>query len=862
MSGSPYKVSSSDEAPVRANAVPAVKSPFSASNLATHVASFGAKLKHQAKETKRGNRSVIELAQRHTLRDKKDSAKQAKIEQMDNTKKNYIIDPDTAYKQGWDVVVLLLVIINLFTIPISMASMFEVEESPFFSTLVDLLFIIDLFLTFMTGYDLTNGERIWNHKMIAENYVYSGWFFIDFVACVPWEILASGFVGDSAEESSEALKYTLLVRALKLPRLLRLGKVFKYLNRFKYAQAWKIIRLLMIMIISAHWIGCLFFFVCELQMADQMSANEPWCWANDDVRTGTGNGRLLIAFHTAFLMLVGENIDPTTYIEYAYTVLALIIGQIISAVVIGNISIVLNNQASMSALYTQKMDRVNESMMTLKLPVFMQTKGKCSSFGLRLYITVLRFPFPFSNSFFSLLTVSFLFSFSPLSLSPRTILPPHSSLSLALSLPRFLSSSLSLSLLPILNDTTVRNFYEYMWNRHRVLESNATFRHDLNPSLRSEVDLFLNRDIVVNNTMFSKVSDSVLIALVVSLKNQVFLEGDYVIRKGEWGSEMFFLLHGKAGARIKNKIVKNYVAGESFGEIALIEDGGRRKCDVMALTNVDLRLLTRNTFDKLSLQYPELKSRMKEQARKYGNKKAKSQMKGAATMLAKNGIAGLFSKKIAPDGPMKASPFGVGGAFGKAKKSTLPSLGLVKKTSTSSTASSSSSSPPSSPTLSPQKTGGLFGAATLNAKQLKDGAKDSVKQIPKMKTKTLDKRFTITSQKGDANYPSLEKMQAFAAIQEEEEDNVTMTMKEKMTTTAMPTEQMTEMTAMFEQLTKSMTLYQKETNDKLSQLTRTLELLVQKETMRSVGGSTDGSTSEPSTGKETSEPSTGEEDDK
>lgn len=139
----------------------------------------------------------------------------------------------------------------------------------------------------------------------------------------------------------------------------------------------------------------------------------------------------------------------------------------------------------------------------------------------------------------------------------------------------------------------VRTFYEYMWNRHRVLAGNETFRFDLNDSLRSEVDLYLNRDIVVANSMFSKVSDSVLIAIVVSLKNQVYLEHDYIIRKGQFGSEMYFLLHGKAGARINNKIVKSYSSGDSFGEVALIADGGRRKCDVIALTNVDLRLLMR-----------------------------------------------------------------------------------------------------------------------------------------------------------------------------------------------------------------------------------------------------------------------------
>ena len=264
---------------------------------------------------------------------------------------------------------LLLVMVNLITIPLSMSQQFEMIEDPAFATLVDVVFIMDLLLTFLTGYDLSNGERIWNQKLIVESYIKSGWFFVDFIACIPWEAFAPA----DDEDAVEGAKYTLLVRALKLPRLLRLGKVFKYLNRFKYAQVWKIIRLLMIMFIAAHWAGCLFFFLCDVQTQD---FDTPWCRSNEYLTDKEGSTRFLVAFHSAFLMLVGEDIGPTTNLEYVYTLLMLVAGQIISAVVIGNISIVLNNQASMSALYTQKMDRVNESMMTHRLPATLQNKGE------------------------------------------------------------------------------------------------------------------------------------------------------------------------------------------------------------------------------------------------------------------------------------------------------------------------------------------------------------------------------------------------------------------------------------------------------------------------------------------------------
>ena len=404
----------------------------------------------------------------------------------------------------------------------------------------------------------------------------------------------------------------------------------------RYAQAWKIIRLLMIMFLAAHWAGCLFFFMCELQ---DNGIDEPWCNANEDVVNAEGGTRFLVAFHTAFLMLVGENIDPTTNWEYFYTTMMLVAGQIISAVVIGNISIVLNNQASMSALYMQKMDRVNESMTTLKLPSKIQHKGTRANVFAALACRVLLVKACAHASYhnmppFFLLVYTFL---------RKSILSAH---------------LISLNLFFI----TVRTFYEYMWNRHRVLAGNETFRQDLNSSLRSEVDLYLNRDIVVNNSMFSKVSDSVLIAIVSALKNQVFLRDDFIIRKGQWGSEMFFLLSGKAGARIKGKIVKAYGPGNAFGEVALIEDGGRRKCDVMALTNVDLRVLERAAFDILCGRYPELKARLREEARAYSTK-SKNRFKSATTVLAKQGISGLFSTKVAPDGPVVGGHKQAGGAL-------------------------------------------------------------------------------------------------------------------------------------------------------------------------------------------------------
>ena len=117
-----------------------------------------------SEETKEGNgesrESIMDQMRDHKV-DKADKKREKMLEDMGNTRLYYIIDPDNTSKQVWDVVVLLMVVVNLFTIPISMAAQFDNTPSPVFSTFVDILFIADLFVTFFTAYNLTNGERIW-----------------------------------------------------------------------------------------------------------------------------------------------------------------------------------------------------------------------------------------------------------------------------------------------------------------------------------------------------------------------------------------------------------------------------------------------------------------------------------------------------------------------------------------------------------------------------------------------------------------------------------------------------------------------------------------------------------------------------
>ena len=101
-----------------------------------------------------------------------------------------------------------------------------------------------------------NGEVEMDPKKILAYYL-GGWFLIDFLACFPFELLLGSVSDDNRQVD-------ILFRALKLPRLLRLGRLWKFLDKFKYAGTMKIVRFTFFIVLVAHWSGCMFFFTCYL----------------------------------------------------------------------------------------------------------------------------------------------------------------------------------------------------------------------------------------------------------------------------------------------------------------------------------------------------------------------------------------------------------------------------------------------------------------------------------------------------------------------------------------------------------------------------------------------------------------------
>lgn len=94
------------------------------------------------------------------------------------------IDPDTACKQGWDFLIMALLVYTCFSVPYTLV--FQEESIGIFSSdlALDMLFMIDVGLSFVTAYSY-QGVYITNLRTVGLHYMKT-WFLLDFAGSFPF----------------------------------------------------------------------------------------------------------------------------------------------------------------------------------------------------------------------------------------------------------------------------------------------------------------------------------------------------------------------------------------------------------------------------------------------------------------------------------------------------------------------------------------------------------------------------------------------------------------------------------------------------------------------------------------------------
>ncbi|XP_027943342.1 potassium voltage-gated channel subfamily H member 6 isoform X3 [Eumetopias jubatus] len=235
------------------------------------------------------------------------------------------------FKAMWDWLILLLVIYTAVFTPYSAAFLLSDQDesqrvdcgytcSPLtvVDLIVDIMFIVDIVINFRTTYVNTNDEVVSHPRRIAVHY-FKGWFLIDMVAAIPFDLLIFRTGSDET---------TTLIGLLKTARLLRLVRVARKLDRYSEYGAAVLFLLMCTFALIAHWLAC----ICSL--------------------TSVGFG----------------NVSPNTNSEKVFSICVMLIGSLMYASIFGNVSAIIQRLYSGTARYHTQMLRVKEFIRFHQIP--------------------------------------------------------------------------------------------------------------------------------------------------------------------------------------------------------------------------------------------------------------------------------------------------------------------------------------------------------------------------------------------------------------------------------------------------------------------------------------------------------------
>jgi len=150
----------------------------------------------------------------------------------------------------------------------------------------------------------------------------------------------------------------------------------------------------------------------------------------------------------------------------------------------------------------------------------------------------------------------------------------------------------------------VRDYYNYLWASRMGQETKML--EDLPVSLRIEIALHLNRQILRKVPLFENASEGFLRELVLHLEPAVFTPGDTILRRGEIGNRIYFIHRGNVQVLSgdERQVVATLGDGDFFGELALLTRQPR-SASIRAVDYCNLYTLEKREFDLVLDKFPE-----------------------------------------------------------------------------------------------------------------------------------------------------------------------------------------------------------------------------------------------------------------
>ena len=481
------------------------------------------------------------------------------------------IHPLQQQKRWWDAFLAICVIYNAIFCPFHLA--FEVKMGALHELMyriVDIVFIVDIFVNFNTGFYDSANNLIMDRQRISDRYMTS-WFAIDIVSSIPLDLIfKEGSPLDNMNSNADvsALRLTKLLRMFKLMKMASVLRVHRmhraFNNRFmdgmpqiKYALI-DIFSYILVTILYAHWFACVFFFIVKLEgleehaWFEQAKQNRVW---EGELMSDPYTEYSLSLYHAIMVMFtIDMNFKPESNLERWVTLFFAMSGTVVVLFSISSASNIYQNTFGLQTrLYKSRIDHVNEFIERKKLP-----------------------------------------------------------------------DQLAKDLL---------DFYEHLRNRDYFskLTADTAILDEIPISLKGEILLKVNPSIT-NGELLKESSNSLKVAILKALEMKYLAPGEVFIRYNETARSLYFISEGEVecwegdelGIEKKGETViltrGDYVGEAALSGLARRTIGGQSKVSATALCFCEVHVLTRERAKEMLDTLPSVVRReFEDLIRKYAD---------------------------------------------------------------------------------------------------------------------------------------------------------------------------------------------------------------------------------------------------
>ena len=320
---------------------------------------------------------------RHSLRGRRQASFEA----------SWIVAPDGHFRIRWESVALIFAFLEFLFVPFTIiVAAYDARDIVWYfvgvSYVFDLFFSVDLFFRmfrFAPTCDSSWATRPSSHVLM--------WYFSvdnvsscvrDILTLLPVDVLYITII--SATSSSISASQLLAFALLRLNRLLLLSRLPSFWEYIEYVfdhsqsikltfQLRRLLKMCMFIVVSLHWIACLWLLLGKY---GGDSEGDSWLdLKGGHIRRPGVLGQYIYALYWAVTTITTTgygDIYPTTDGEIYYALLVIILGDLLTAAIIGAISANTSSLNAEDASYQRRLEYLRQYMKYRRLPQALRTR--------------------------------------------------------------------------------------------------------------------------------------------------------------------------------------------------------------------------------------------------------------------------------------------------------------------------------------------------------------------------------------------------------------------------------------------------------------------------------------------------------